>query len=110
MKWILTAAVAAGAFAIGSPALGRPLLHDPVVLNIGVSCQWQKHCMAAQRSAMMQSLSYVSRKRPPQWRLQLCNRNAARGGYRVDWVGFDNCIHNPVLKRPIRPVRRYSIR
>lgn len=110
MKWILTAALAAGAFAICSGAWARPLLHDPVLLNIGVSCQWQERCMVAQRSAMKQSLSYVSKNRPPQWRLQLCNRNAARGGYRVDWVGFNNCIRNQTLRRPIRSGRRYSSR
>jgi len=110
MKWILAAAIVAGTFAISSGASGRPLLHDPVLLNIGVTCQWQEHCMAAQRSAMRQSLYYVSKKRPPQWRLQLCNRNAARGGYRVDWIGFNNCIRNLSLKRPMRSARRYSSR
>lgn len=95
---------------MGRGAFARSLLHDPVHLNIGVSCQWQKRCMAAQGSAMKRSLSYVSTNRPPQWRLQLCNRNAARGGYRVDWVGFDNCIRNPALKRPSRSNRRYTNR
>jgi len=75
----------------------RPI-HDTVGLNIGISCQWQAHCMADQRGAMNRALNYVARTRPPQWRLQLCNRNASRGGGRVDWVGFDHCIHNPALK------------
>jgi hypothetical protein len=111
MRWILAAAAAAGVIAICRSAYARPLLHDPVELNIGVSCQWQPRCMAAQRAAMKRSLVYVSRQRPPHWRVQLCNRNAARGGYRVDWMGFDNCIRNPALKRRSRrAVRRYANR
>jgi hypothetical protein len=110
MKWILAAAAAAGVLAIGRSASARSLLHDPTELNIGVSCQWQARCMRAQRIAMKRSLTYMTKKRPPQWRVQLCNRNAARGGYRVDWIGFNNCIRNPALKRPSRPVRRYANR
>ena len=33
---------------------------------------------------------------------QLCNRNAGRGGYRVDWVGFEHCIRNSGLNRRSR--------
>jgi hypothetical protein len=110
MKWIIAAALAAGVFAVSRGAFARPLLHDPVELNIGVSCQWQARCMIAQRAAMRRSLGFVSKRRPPHWRVQLCNRNAARGGYRVDWIGFDNCIRNASLKRPTRSVRRYANR
>jgi hypothetical protein len=83
------------------------MLHDPVALNIGVNCQWNSGCMAKQRAAMKRALHYVDGHRPPRWRVELCNRNAARGGYRVDWVGFDNCIRNASLTvaRPRRQTR-----
>ena len=111
MRWILAAAVAAGGMVAVSPrASARSLLHDPVALNIGVNCQWQSHCMALQRAAMTRGLNYVSAIHPAQWRVQLCNRNAARGGYRVDWIGFDHCIRNLTLKRPSRTLRRYANR
>jgi hypothetical protein len=84
----------------------RPLIRDPVALNIGVNCQWNSRCMAQQRSAMKRALGYVSSQHPPQWRVQLCNRNAARGGYRVDWVGFDHCIRNSALRSLVRPINR----
>jgi hypothetical protein len=106
MKWILAAA--AGALATPSTGAGardRPILYDAVALNIGVNCQWQSHCMAQQRTAMKNSLSYVSNTHPPHWRVQLCNRNANRGGYRVDWVGFDHCIRNASLRRAGDPSR-----
>jgi hypothetical protein len=99
MKWILAGAALAIVPSIAD-AQRRPILHDPVALNIGVNCHWQSRCMARQRSAMKRALAYVAKVRPPQWRVQLCNRNASRGGYRVDWVGFDHCIRNQQLKRP----------
>ena len=48
------------------------------------------------------ALSYVARKKPSQSFVHLCNRNASRGGGRVDWVGYENCIRNPRLKRRSR--------
>ncbi|HEX8839484.1 MAG TPA: hypothetical protein VF750_03325 [Sphingomicrobium sp.] len=110
MKWILVAAAAVAIFAASRGVKARPLLHDPVELNIGVNCQWQARCMAAQRTAMRRSLAYVSSNRPPQWRVQLCNRNAARGGYRVDWIGFNHCIRNAALRKTTRSTRRYANR
>jgi len=80
-------------------AAGRAILYDPVALNIGVGCQWQLQCVARQRTAMVRALSYVERKKPSQALVHLCNRNASRGGGRVDWVGYDNCIRNPKLRR-----------
>ena len=91
-------------------ASARPLLHDPVELNIGVNCQWQARCMAEQRIAMKRSLAYVSSVRPPHSQVQLCNRNAARGGYRVDWVGYEHCIRNPKMKRQSRRAKSYASR
>jgi hypothetical protein len=111
MKWIFVAAAAVAIVAVSRGATARPLLHDPVELNIGVNCQWQARCMAAQRTAMKRSLDYVAAKRPPQWRVQLCNRNAARRGHRVDWVGFSHCIRNTALRKTTRSSsRRYANR
>lgn len=54
--------------------------------------------MSAQQRAMKRALGYVRSQRPPLWKVHQCNRNAARGRSRVDWVGFDNCIRNPMLR------------
>lgn len=78
------------------------MLADPVMLNIGLSCRWQKQCMSAQHSAMKKSLKYVAKYRPPQWRVQLCNKNAKKSRSRIDWVGFDHCVRNETL-RPLPP-------
>ena len=96
MKWILAIAP----LALGSAAAAgrQPLLYDPVVLNIGVNCQWQSRCIVLQRAAMTRALSYVRIKKPPRTQIQLCNRNARRGGNRVDWIGYEHCIRNPALK------------
>lgn len=103
MKQIMAAAAAAsGIFAANSAVSARGIVHDPVALNIGVNCQWQSSCMMQQRMAMRKSLGYVSVAHPAEWKIQLCNRNANRGGYRVDWVGFDHCIKNSTLPRPSR--------
>ena len=42
---------------------------------------------------------------PAHWRVELCNRNAGKGGYRVDWVGFDHCIRNAALRPSARALR-----
>jgi hypothetical protein len=111
MKRIMAAAAAAsGMLVINSPAHARGIVHDPVALNIGVNCQWQSHCIKLQRAAMTRSLAFVAAAQPPQWKIQLCNRNANRGGNRVDWVGFDHCIANSVLTRPSRGRGRRSAR
>ena len=94
---ILTLALAAGAAPAASAKL--PPLRDPVFLNIGFVCQWRDRCIERQRSAMKRSLSYVSKHRPPAWKIQLCNRNASRSRDRVDWIGYDHCIRNPRLVR-----------
>jgi hypothetical protein len=103
MKWILAAALAI--FPTSTRAERRPILHDSIALNIGVNCQWQSRCMSLQRSAMKRALAFMRSNRPPQWQLELCNRNAGRGGYRIDWVGFDHCIRNAALKPPVRAVK-----
>jgi len=105
MKWML-GAPAVLMLPLIARADARPVLYDAVALNIGINCQWQTHCMAQQRTAMKRSLGYVEAKRPPHWRVQMCNRNAGRGGYRVDWIGFEHCIRNDQL-RPSNE-RRYK--
>ena len=84
-----------------------PPLRDPVFLNIGFVCQWQDGCIQKQQSAMKRSLSYVGKHDPPQWKIELCNRNASRnrGRGRVDWIGYENCIRNQSL-RPASTRRR----
>lgn len=81
----------------------RGHLGDPVTLNIGLVCEWQQRCIAAQKSAMQKSLKYVAKYHPPQWRVHLCNRNAARSRLRVDWIGFDHCVRNEALRPPPPP-------
>ena len=98
--------LAALLLALSAPAAAAPL-HDSVSLNIGLNCQWQPRCIHQQRSAMKRALTYVRKAQPAAWRIHQCNRNAARRRYRVDWVGFDNCIRNTSLRAPARlPLRR----
>ena len=87
-------------WAAAAEARPRAPLHDPVALNIGLSCQWQQRCINEQKRAMKRALKYVRKYQPPNWRVHLCNRNAARKRFRVDWVGFDNCIRNAALRPP----------
>jgi hypothetical protein len=102
MKWTLGAVLVLATTPSASGAARRPILYDPVALNIGVSCHWQSRCMERQRAAMTRGLSYVAKRKPSQSLVHLCNRNASRGGGRIDWVGFDHCIRNPVMKRRSR--------
>jgi len=99
MRWAFPVGII-GLWAFASAGEARPPLGDPVALNIGINCQWQQSCMKTQSKAMKRALKFVKKTEPPLWRLQLCNRNAGRQRLRVDWVGFDNCIRNTVL-RPI---------
>ncbi len=93
--------VAIAAFALlASPVEGHALapLYDPVVLNVGINCQWQRTCERRQLNAMNDSRRFIARAHPPLWRIHLCNRNAARSATRIDWVGFNSCIRNPGLR------------
>ena len=83
-----------------------PPLRDPAFLHIGFVCQWQERCIQNQRAAMNSALAYVRVVDPPDWKVQLCNRNASRGRDRVDWIGYERCIRNPKLKKPSRHGRR----
>lgn len=92
----------------GPEASAMAPLYDPVVLNIGINCQWQQSCEQRQRSAMMHAAQFIAATHPPLWRIHLCNRNARRGPARVDWVGFNGCIRNSSLPPP--PPRRHRRR
>jgi len=48
---------------------------------------------------MKRARAFVARRKPAPSLIHLCNRNAARTGSRVDWIGFDNCIRNRKLRR-----------
>ena len=110
VRTIAFLAVAAGLIAVGGVAEARPPIYNAVTLNIGLNCRWQQDCMVRQEAAMKRALDYVRAARPASWRVHQCNRNAARGRYRVDWVGFDNCIRNASLRaslpRPLAKKRR----
>jgi hypothetical protein len=88
----------------GSQARALAPLYDPVVLNIGINCQWQQSCERKQRRAMTQAAEFIAETHPPLWRIHLCNRNARRGPASVDWIGFNGCIRNSSLVPP--PPRR----
>lgn len=91
--------VAAMAFiASQGHALALAPLYNPVVLNVGISCQWQRSCERRQLDAMVRARDYVANANPPVWRIHLCNRNARRGTAKVDWIGFDHCIRNMRLR------------
>lgn len=92
----LVLAVAA-TVAVGPQANAAAPLYDPVVLNIGVNCQWQPRCERQQHGAMKDAHRYIAHQRPPLWRIQLCNKNARRATARIDWIGFDDCIRNSSL-------------
>jgi hypothetical protein len=97
---LLTCPAAAEALARRAP------LRNPVLLNIGFICQWQRPCIDRQEHAMNSALGYVRRTDPPTWKIELCNRNASRRYNRVDWVGFENCITNRRVRKPARVRRR----
>jgi hypothetical protein len=92
-------AAAVLAVATAAAATGAVPLRDPILLSIGLNCQWETRCMALQKKAMKRALTYISRSKPPTARIHRCNRNAARARARVDWVGFDHCIRNHAMGR-----------
>ena len=95
----------------GAEARTRPPLYDPVLLNIGLVCRWDNRCIERQKNAMKRATKFVAKYRPPIWRVQQCNRNAARGRLRVDWIGYDNCIRNAALRpAPPRRIQKRRVR
>jgi hypothetical protein len=81
-------------------------LYDPVRLNIGFNCRWQQSCERRQFKAMKDARGYIAKYQPPLWRVHLCNKNAARGAARTDWIGFNQCIRNSALQPPRQTRRR----
>lgn len=75
-------------------------LYDPVMLNVGINCQWQQSCERRQLKAMASAHTFIARRHPPLWRIHLCNRNARRSISRIDWVGFGDCLRNARLTPP----------
>jgi len=106
LRWAAFAVLVVGTAGIAI-AKSPPPLGDPVSLNIGLSCQWQQRCISHQTKAMKKALKFVQKKQPPSWRIEMCNRNAARKRTRVDWIGFNNCVRNAELRpAPPRPAPR----
>ena len=101
-KLLIAAAGAAwvGLSALASEASATIPLYDPVVLNIGISCQWQQNCQRQQMKAMLAANRFIAGNNPPVWRIHVCNRNARRSAARADWIGFNACIRNPRLTPP----------
>ena len=97
-RGISTAVVAALFGAAPLHARVAPL-RDPVLIRIGLICRWDNGCIGRQLTAMDKALTFVRTKSPPPSRVQACNRNASRGGERVDWIGFNNCIRNKKIGR-----------
>jgi hypothetical protein len=99
---ILVSVIALAFMESAGPARAAAPIYDPVVLNIGINCQWQPRCQQQQRKAMADAAKYIAAKHPPLWKIHLCNRNARRSTARVDWVGFNRCIRNKRLGQPAR--------
>ena len=91
---LLACAAALALIAGAQPARAAAPLYDPVILNIGINCQWQPRCQRQQRNAMTGASRFIAANHPPLWKIHLCNRNARRSVERVDWVGFNRCIRN----------------
>ena len=97
-----------GAYVAEAQARAKPPLRNPALLNIGFVCRWQPRCIRIQEKTMLRTLKHMKKYPPAPWKVQLCNRNAARNGTRKDWVGFENCLRNPDLRPPAAPRKRRS--
>lgn len=104
VRWAIGTMLLGLSTAAAAAQSGAPL-YDSVRLNIGLNCQWQQKCIARQQKAMKRALAYVRDQKAPIWRVHQCNRNASRTRFRVDWVGFDNCIRNASLPRRASQLR-----
>jgi hypothetical protein len=94
-------AIAAVAFLMSaSGARATAPIYDPVSLNIGISCQWKQECQRRHMKALRSANKFIAAKHPPLWKIHLCNKNARRSPYRIDWIGFNVCIRNPNLSPP----------
>ena len=102
----LAALIVGAACAQAAPAETRAQpLRNPALLNIGFVCRWQPRCIRTQEKAMARTLKHMRKYPPAAWKVQLCNRNAARNGTRKDWVGFENCLRNAALQPPSKSRR-----
>lgn len=100
---MLVSSAILGMLAVAAAAgSGVAPINNPAILNIGYLCRWQERCMSHQEKAMNRAVAYVKDRHPPIWKVQLCNRNASRKRSRVDWVGFNNCIRNPIVRPAAR--------
>ena len=85
---------------VDAAAQRRPPPVHPVVRNINSLCKSQDSCVQRQWRGMQAAFAYMRAKRLPVWKIEQCNRNAAKQRSRIDWVGFNNCIRNPKVKAP----------
>lgn len=101
VKVLATGYASAASILLSVRAFGVELtpIHDPRLSNIGLNCHWEARSMKVQRRAMTRALTYIWKTKPAPGRLHRCNRIAARGLSRIDWVGFDQCIHNHAMDR-----------
>ena len=88
----------AAAGAVAAP--GVAAIH-PVVRNINLLCKSQSSCTQRQWRAMQSAFAFMREKRIPVWKIEQCNRNAAKQRSRIDWIGFNNCIRNSKVKAPV---------
>ena len=95
----LIAILVLGLAAAGAEAQRAPPIH-PVVRNINLLCKSQSGCVQRQWRSMQAAFAFMRAKRPPVWKIEQCNRNAAKQRSRIDWIGFNNCIRNPKVKAP----------
>ncbi len=95
--WV--AALLLGLAAAGAEAQRAPPIH-PVVRNINLLCKSQSSCVQRQWRSMQAAFAFMRARQLPVWKIELCNRNAAKQRSRIDWIGFNNCIRNPKVKAP----------
>ena len=77
-------------------------LYDPVILNIGINCQWQQHCEHKQRDAMKDAGQFIAARHPPLWKVHMCNRiRPPRDGARR--LGRFQFLHPKQSPRAARP-------
>ncbi len=98
MRWIAPLMLGLATAGVADAARG-PAVH-PVVRNINLLCGSQSACVQRQWRSMQNAFAFMRTKRPPVWKIEQCNRNAAKQRSRIDWIGFDNCIRNPKVKAP----------
>ena len=99
IRWAVIAML--GWSAAGAAVPTRVGVIHPVVRNINLLCKSQSSCTQRQWRAMQNAFAFMREKRPPVWKIEQCNRNAAKQRSRIDWIGFNNCIRNPKIKAPI---------